>query len=274
MELVREDGAPLEMEEVDIGQPGVRVVLPSAFPGSPRNMHQRYVDAMAMMAELGKPDLFITMSCNPSWPEIVNNIQPHMNPEDQVVLACRVFHIKLKDFIDQIVDRKIFGEIRYYTYSIEFQKRGLPHAHFLIALVQRDKLFTPQQVDDCIRAEIPIVNDTSSRADKEYAKLVKRHMMHGPCGADLPSDRCWRDGRCSKKFPKEFHEATTFRTNGYPIYRRRDNGASMMRDGRRLDNRWVVPHNRYLLEVYNCHINVEHCTMVDVVKYMFKCLCG
>uniref|UniRef100_A0A1B0D6S3 Helitron helicase-like domain-containing protein n=1 Tax=Phlebotomus papatasi TaxID=29031 RepID=A0A1B0D6S3_PHLPP len=83
------DEEPVEIRENNIIHAGVRVLLPSTFPGSPRNMHQRYVDAMAMMAELGKPDLFITMSCNPSWPEITNNIQPHMNSEDQVVLACR-----------------------------------------------------------------------------------------------------------------------------------------------------------------------------------------
>ena len=36
------------------------------------------------------------------------------------------------------------------------------------------------------------------------------------------------------------------------------------------DNRWVVPYNAYLLKRYECHINVEVCTSVQAVKYVFK----
>ena len=37
-----------------------------------------------------------------------------------------------------------------------------------------------------------------------------------------------------------------------------------------LDNRWVVPYNPYLLTRYNCHINVEICSGVQAVKYLYK----
>ena len=37
-----------------------------------------------------------------------------------------------------------------------------------------------------------------------------------------------------------------------------------------LDNRWVVPHNPYLLTRYNCHINVEICSGLKAVKYLYK----
>lgn len=37
-----------------------------------------------------------------------------------------------------------------------------------------------------------------------------------------------------------------------------------------LDNRWVVPYNPYLLRMYNCHINVEVCSSIKAVKYLFK----
>ena len=33
-------------------------------------MYQLYLDAMAIVSALGKPDLFITFTCNPKWPEI------------------------------------------------------------------------------------------------------------------------------------------------------------------------------------------------------------
>jgi hypothetical protein len=37
-----------------------------------------------------------------------------------------------------------------------------------------------------------------------------------------------------------------------------------------LDNRWVVPYNLGLLMRYNFHINVEACSSIKAVKYLFK----
>nr|GEX03722.1 hypothetical protein [Tanacetum cinerariifolium] len=36
------------------------------------------------------------------------------------------------------------------------------------------------------------------------------------------------------------------------------------------DNRWVVPYNPALLMMFNCHINVEVCSSIKSVKYVFK----
>lgn len=36
------------------------------------------------------------------------------------------------------------------------------------------------------------------------------------------------------------------------------------------DNSHVVPYNAYLLMKYNCHVNVEICSAIQVVKYLFK----
>jgi hypothetical protein len=51
-----------------------RVILPSTFIGSPRSMSQLYQDAMALCRKYGHPSLFITMTANPNWPEITDNI--------------------------------------------------------------------------------------------------------------------------------------------------------------------------------------------------------
>ncbi len=45
---------------------GRMVVLPATFAGSPRHMNQLYQDSMALVKKFGKPDLFITMTCNPN----------------------------------------------------------------------------------------------------------------------------------------------------------------------------------------------------------------
>ena len=44
---------------------GKIVILPSTFIGSPRYMLELYHDSMTIVRNYGKPDLFITMTCNP-----------------------------------------------------------------------------------------------------------------------------------------------------------------------------------------------------------------
>uniref|UniRef100_A0A452XX52 Helitron helicase-like domain-containing protein n=1 Tax=Aegilops tauschii subsp. strangulata TaxID=200361 RepID=A0A452XX52_AEGTS len=46
---------------------GKRIVLPRTFPGGDRDMQRRLLDAMAIVQRWGKPDYFITMTCNPYW---------------------------------------------------------------------------------------------------------------------------------------------------------------------------------------------------------------
>nr|XP_013180910.1 unnamed protein product [Papilio xuthus] len=64
-------------------------------------------------------------------------------------------------------------------------------------------------------------------------------------------------------------EETSIHRDGYPVYRRRG-GASYTIKGHSVSNAHVVPYNRYLLKRYNCHINVEVCTSIRSVKYIFK----
>jgi len=46
-------------------------------------MLQNYQDAMAIVAKFGKPDLFITMTCNPKWREIEENLLPGQQASDR-----------------------------------------------------------------------------------------------------------------------------------------------------------------------------------------------
>ncbi|XP_051165710.1 uncharacterized protein LOC127284357 [Leptopilina boulardi] len=86
---------------------GKLVVLPSTFIGSPRNMTQLYQDSMAIVGKHGKPDLFITMTCNPKWKEIEENLLPNQTASDRPDIVGRVFALK----VDYSVDRYISAEI-------------------------------------------------------------------------------------------------------------------------------------------------------------------
>src|SRR5436305_1286023 len=96
-------------------------------------------------------------------------------------------------------------------------------------------------------------------------------MMHGPCGTLNPLATCMENGVCQMYYPINFQENTEESDNGYPIYRRRENGHFVKtRNGIQLDNRWVVPHNIGLVTKYNAHINVEICNSILAIKYLYQ----
>ena len=77
-------------------------------------------------------------------------------------------------------------------------------------------------------------------------------------------------GCCSKYFPKEFKESTIIDEHGFALYRRRDDGRTVYKNGHYLDNRHVVPYNMAILKKFQGHINVEWCNKTQVMKYLFK----
>ncbi|GBN93104.1 hypothetical protein AVEN_142925-1 [Araneus ventricosus] len=99
---------------------GKLIILPSSFQGSPRHMQQNYQDAMAMVRKFGKPDLFLTFTCNPSWSEFLNSMEGVQRPEDR------------PDII-----------------------RGLPYAHILLTLDSEGKIRTKDDIDKFVSAELP-----------------------------------------------------------------------------------------------------------------------
>lgn len=99
---------------------GKRIVLPSSFIGGSRDMRKRYLDAMTLVDKYGKPDIFLTMTCNPKWSKITNELKKHEEAQNRPDLLTRVFKSKFEELKRQVLKRKIFGPIATYTYFIEF----------------------------------------------------------------------------------------------------------------------------------------------------------
>src|SRR5271168_2401356 len=103
-------------------------------------------------------------------------------------------------------------------------------------------------------------------------------MIHRPCGPNHPSSPCWDAEKqtCTKGYwpLKPWCNETVMVHNSYPQYRRRDQGWTTTKRSNGqdvvLDNRNIVPYNPYLLRRYNCHINVETCSGINAIKYIFK----
>jgi hypothetical protein len=90
-------------------------------------MYQLYHDAMAIVRTRGKPDLFITMTCNPKWPEVTEALLPGQNEQERPDLLARVFKLKLDELLHDLYKSHVFGHVLSHVHVVEFQKRGLPH---------------------------------------------------------------------------------------------------------------------------------------------------
>ncbi|XP_074305530.1 uncharacterized protein LOC141640746 [Silene latifolia] len=220
---------------------------------------------MTVVQRYGKPDIFLTITCNPHWAEIERELLPFEEAQNRHDLVSRVFRAKLLELKKDICIRNIFGNVAGYIYVVEFQKRGLPHAHFLIILDSDSKIRTLDQYDEYVCAELP-----DSAENPRLFSAVVRHMMHGPCGNDNPTNPCMRDSWCKNHYPREFADTTTNGRDSYPIYCRRHTGLEVTVRGSRINNQWVIPYNPFLLGKYVCHLNVEICSTIKAVKYMYK----
>ena len=159
-------------------------------------------------------------------------------------------------------------------YSIEWQKRSLPHAHILLWLKEK---IQPNQIDDIISAELP-----DPREDPELFEVVKTQMVHGSCSRFNPYSPCMDDGKYTKRFPRELLKETQTGQDGYPLYRRRkpeDRGFTTKIKARsrggglqevEIDNRWIVPYSTLLSRAFKAHINVELAYSVNSINYVCK----
>jgi hypothetical protein len=133
--------------------------------------------------------------------------------------VVRVFRAKLETMKEMLTKKNILGVVKAYVYVVEFQKRGLPHAHLLLIMDSKYKLIMPEQYDRLISAKLP-----DKKKYPELYAIVVKHMMHGPCGVLKPNNVCMQDGSCKCRYPRAFNETTVQGKDSYPIYRRRKNG--------------------------------------------------
>lgn len=97
----------------DVSTSGQRVILPSSFTGGSRYMMQNYLDAMCLCRFYGYPDFFLTITCNPGWPEVKRFLKDtNLNSEDRPDILCRLFKLKLDSMIKLIKDKSLFGKIK------------------------------------------------------------------------------------------------------------------------------------------------------------------
>ena len=76
-------------------------------------MIQNYQDVMAICRHYGNPEIFLTFTCNPKWPEIIRALAllPGQKSNDRPDIISRIFKIKLDHLLHTIKSEQIFGII-------------------------------------------------------------------------------------------------------------------------------------------------------------------
>jgi hypothetical protein len=237
-------------------EPNENIYLPASFLGSKRWASEQVSDSLAIAAAYGNPTFFVTMTCNPEWPEIQSQLHPGQDFTDIPVVVVRVFKRKLTLLLQAL--KAMFpnvGRPEYCIHCVEFQKRGLPHSHILIRFPV--DCFEPTDIDRIVSAEIP--------ADAEDAKLVRKFMLHNhPLPTRPAAKYCQRESAdgtrtCRFNYPHPLQPTTTIDVEGRVHYRRRQIGDEM-----------VVPHCLALLRKFQCHINFEVASSSHIFQYLFK----
>ncbi len=163
--------------EQDTSAMGHRVVLPSSFPGSPRYFQQLYQDSMAIVGHFGRPLLFIAFTADPNWTEVQDLLRgTGLTAADQPDLVARVYHLKMKAFMEDLRKNHIFGRHMGHCYRIEYQKHGLPHSHLLLFSMKMTTFSTLQLLTRSFVPNFPIdkqiLSCTASLQQPWYMVLV------------------------------------------------------------------------------------------------------
>jgi Helitron helicase-like domain at N-terminus len=119
-------------------------------------LQQEFQDEICMVVKEGQHDIFFTLTTNPYWPETRSSLLPGQAPNNRPNIIGGVFYLKGKEIISDTIDRQIFKVAAGFSYTIVFQKRGMPDMHLLVILKDPEKLHgNITEIDKTVCAELP-----------------------------------------------------------------------------------------------------------------------
>ncbi|GJT34990.1 hypothetical protein Tco_0925409 [Tanacetum coccineum] len=136
----------LEAGNSDASKIGNPIVLLSTYTGGMRYKMQNYLDTMALCKAFGYPDLFITFTCNPKWPEIKRFVQKHnVSAEDMPDVLTR------PEDIDRLISAEIPDEqedLELYKLVSEQMMHGPCGPHNMSSTCMKKKVFSKKFLKD------------------------------------------------------------------------------------------------------------------------------
>ena len=93
------------------------IILPTSIKGTPSWYCEQVQDSLALVMVMGKPTYFLTLFATPSG---LTSLETSSDRPDNCACVCRakLLHIKAR-----IKLKDLLGEVVYFVYSIEWQKK-------------------------------------------------------------------------------------------------------------------------------------------------------
>jgi hypothetical protein len=239
-------------------------------------------NALILVSEFGCPHIFLTLTCNPKWPEIMSQLLDGQTAFDRPEVTAAVFKTRLDQMKMNIRNGKYFDgrELIYTFHVIEYQYRGLPHAHLVVRLDDAHDIDDPNRedliyfVNRHFVAEMPrfegeeyhnvYQEDGSTAFTDEYKRkaveVVRMNNTHkcataiNGCKKD-DSEKCKRGYSRTEIIPETIVNEVTNRI----VYRRR-----MECDLK------IVPYNLQMIMDWDSHLNIEYSGSAYCALYMYK----
>ena len=256
-----------------------KTFLGDNFHGSRRNLRKKAQNSLALVSEFGRPTVMITLTANPEWSEIVELLPQGQSAFDRPDIVDLVFKARLEAILHNIRHGHYFGDGNekgsgkkriVELHVIEYQERGMPHAHIIVKLdsdllldflnKENLKRWVDLNISACLPPD-PKEMENPTESDKRYFVLVRTHMVHKHVHKDAVNT-CFNEKtkKCKKGFDETFVCCwTTFDKRGFPHYKR-------LRD----KDLMVVQHNRQILLDWDGHACIDFAMNTHCVMYMYK----
>jgi hypothetical protein len=235
--MAREDEVRGDADVVE-KEYGLRTFIPASVLGTDQYWSGVANKCFAISSQLGAPTFFLTFTMNPYWPEFVALRRGKEAYSDSAMMAI-VFKERLGELMRTIKSSRVLGDVKGYVWRVEYQSRGLPHAHILLWTdFETEDLHA---VEEVINVRYPkrspfLLED--SKVD-DWRELIDAYQIHHH------SSRCTLpDGSCRYGYQQPPCAETVIRRRRYQFARDEDEG-------------WIVPHNLFLLAIFRSHQCLE-----------------
>jgi hypothetical protein len=249
--FAQEDELQADAGDQEPKEYGLRTFIPPSLTDSDEYWHDVATRCFAISAKFGAPTFFLTFTMNPYWPEYQALKRESGNFGDSAIMAI-VFKEKLSALMTFLKKRRTLGTILAFVWRIEYQRRGLPHAHLLFWTDFETQIV--ESVDSVINVRYPKVspflNDGEQVADlRVLIESYQKHHHSRRCGVP--------PGPCRFGYPQRPAPHTTIRRLRYCFARDADGGD-------------IVPHNPLVLAHFRCHHCLEVIHSDQAIGYVLK----
>ena len=108
------------------------------------------------------------MTFNPMWYEIQSNLLEGETAIDRPDLVHRIFYLKVKELVNYIREKNVLGDHIAMVVVMEYQKRGLSHAHAILWKDNRTSPKNPLNVDHIVQLPGPFAHPNLYKAFSQY----------------------------------------------------------------------------------------------------------